>query len=1013
MRISNPILIIVLALVSVLAAIVMFAETSAATDVDQNITMETVWDEAHSPYMIKATISVFDGAVLHIMPGTDIGFTGFFSLTCAGTGHIEAAGTATDRINISSGKASPAFGDWDTLASGMNGFFRNCSISYGTVGLLLDMNGKATDCNFTFNEASIFVKGPGAEVTNCEITGAGAGTTTTVGIAFEDALNSHVRGTKVWTCTEGINFLGTTSSCTVTRTTLTLCLNHGIGLQMTGAGNRIADCAIDTTKKGIRILDVTGQPEQGGLVIYGCRIFRCNQIGIEVLQVSPAFANVVQRCYVRDCAKGIHLVGSNSTDLTENTVKECGVGVHLEYCPGYTINVWRNNLIGLTSLGVSSSSQANWDKDGNGNFWDNEPSKPDPVPFFNDTNPKDGISEVEYALTGLQADHYPLMAPVDYESPDAHAGPALKVKQHKQFTLDGSLSDDNTYIINYTWSIQLPGGEYLLYERKPTGVVDVAGVFTVTLTVTDVANLIATAQTKVNITDADPPAFIRIDTPPTIGNGQTLNVSATITDNIDVTLVWLLHRFGMEGTFRRLDLYAQGEDVWATDITVALDQSMNLYYQISARDKENNIGRSADLVVTVIDDLPPSIEPSLPDEVTTGDVYWFNCTATDNRGVQMVRLEYQFPDGGPMGVNMSTIGNKWFIELQVPIGATSPMSMRFNASDRSGNIWRTPDIELTVRDNDKPVVNFDLTDPRIHYGSNHTFRVRLGDNLGVTEAFVDLKYSAGDWTPNMLTLDDDIFTGDATIETDRGHLLWYRFRARDAAGNELETPEVQIELLSQNPVITTVPVLEAFEGKAFTLDMDASDPDNQPYELQWIMFVNGSWLTIDPQTGVMAGTPTNRDIGTFDVNITVQDGEGGESSIGFTITVLPVDTPPVVAITFPDNEKQVGSILRVTGRVDDDENNILWVRARVDGGEWFNVTGKAVWSYEMAIKGLTEGPHEFEIKAYDGVSESNIMSLTFIVPEKEKPDDGPGPGAAAAMLALGSLALAIGSRRRR
>ena len=1014
MHTPKPIILAALALATIAMAIALLAGSSDATDVDQDITVDTVWDSSGSPYMIKASITVQDGAVLRIAPGTEVSFAGLFSLSCSGSGRIEATGLATSRITITSGKTSPAIGDWDTLESGMNGVFSNCSISYGSVGMQLDTNARATDCNFTYDVTGILIAGPNAEVADCEISGAGSGTTTTIGIAFDNALNSHVRRTKVWTCSQGINLLAGTASCSVTASSVMQCIDHGIGVQATGAGNRISDCLVDTTRKGLRILDVAGQSEQGGLTVSNCKIIRCNQIGIEVLQLSPAFRNVVQRCTVRDCSKGIHIVGSNSTDVTESTVKECGVGVHVENCQGYTIYIWKNNIIGSTSLGVSTNSQSYWDKDFKGNFWDNDPSDPAPVSFLKDTSvPPDGVSEIKYALTGLQADNYPLMQPVDYDRPLADAGSAVKVRQHKQFTLDGSLSDDNTYITNYTWSIDLPGGEDLLYGKKPSGVVDVAGLFKVTLTTTDVAGLTDTDETMLNVTDADTPVFEVLDIPTTIGNGRTLNVSATITDNINVTQVWLMYRFGTEGSQHRLDLVAQGDGVWSGDISVALDQTMNLYLQISARDRENNIARSTDLVIAVVDDLPPTIEPDLPDEVTTGDRTWFNCTATDNRGVQLVRLEYTFPGQETIVVNMSVLGSKWFIELQVPSGATSPLGVVFNATDRASNVRTTPVIEITVRDNDKPVVNYDLTDPRIHYGAGHVFRVRIGDNIGVTEAFVDLKYSIGDWTPNRLTREVDIYTGVVEVAADRGHLLWYRFRARDAAGNELETPEVQIELLSQNPVITTQPVLEAFEGRAFALDMNATDPDNMPYELQWIMFANGSWLSIDPQTGIIAGTPTNRDIGTFSLNVTVQDGEGGEDSIEFIITVNPVDTPPVVTITFPENEKQVGSILRVTGRVEDDENAIVWVRARVDGGEWLNVTGMAVWSFEMPTKGFTEGVHDFEIRAYDGVSESTIISLTFIVPEKEEPDDGPGLGAAAALVALGLLALAVGGRRAR
>ena len=980
-------------------AIVVLAHAVRATDVSGDITVDTVWNPMGSPYMIKADVTVKTGATLRIMPGTDVKFATACSLLTEGTGKVEANGRADGRIVFTSGKATPAIGDWVEVTSGVRGVFHNCTFSYGNLGLHLSDFASVVDSNFTFVATAIAVKNAqDASVRLCEVNG------NALGIWLYNTAASVVADCKVTNIPEGIVLSGTTQGCTILRCQVSGSTLEGIGLQTTGGGNRITDCVVKTCKKGLLVTNTAPLP-QGDLIVSSCIFDMSSDAGIE-LNITPTQLIQVRRCISTSANKGILLSSATSVQVTECTFKLCTAGARVENCKDNTTYMWKNNFIDCIERARSVGSVAHWDKDGKGNFWQGF------APGQGDQN-GDGIWDYPYSLTGTQMDHFPLVNPVDFDPPTAHAGPSVKVKQHRVFTLDGSASTDNTWIENWTWKVPVPGGDYIIYGAKPSGTIDIAGVYTVTLTVTDPVGLRTAATTILNVTDADPPVYLSVTTPATAFNGRAFNFSARISDNIAVVGAWVMYRFGT-GNSKRLDLISQGGNVWAADILVPGDMKDNLYYAFNAKDHENNVGKTMEVLVPIGDDLPPELTPQMPAYVTTGDEWWFNCSAIDNRGVQLVRMEYWFPEGEHVVLNMSGVGVAWSWLLRVPLIASSPITVIFNGTDTSGNFKKTPEVQLTVKDNDRPILNLDVTDTRFHYGTPADFKVMMSDNIGINEAFVDIRYSSTDWESTPMAKSGTYWTVSVPISAENGHLMWFRYRALDAAGNEMTSLEVSIELLSQNPQITVGPSPDAYEGRPYSVKLTAADPDTASFELLWAMETNATWLALDPSTGALSGTPDTNDLGVFWINVSVADGEGGKASMRVEIDVHDVNNPPSVTITSPTEDGiKVGSILKVSGRAEDDDGAIVWVRVRIDQGDWENVTGKAIWSYEVQTSQFEPGRHYVDVQAFDGFNESDIKTISFLVPEKAKPKKSPGFGVPFAVAALVVLALACERARRR
>jgi len=119
------------------ALLLSLTSTSLAqTNITNNITSNTTWDVAGSPYIIQNSINVQNGVSLTIDAGVEVKFNGSFSISVFG--EIKAVGTSTDSIYITSNLASPQPLDWDRIlvqgTGSNNSEFRYCRIEFGRIG---------------------------------------------------------------------------------------------------------------------------------------------------------------------------------------------------------------------------------------------------------------------------------------------------------------------------------------------------------------------------------------------------------------------------------------------------------------------------------------------------------------------------------------------------------------------------------------------------------------------------------------------------------------------------------------------------------------------------------------------------------------------------------------------------------------------------------------------------------------------------------------------------------------
>lgn len=197
-----------------------------------------------------------------------------------------------------------------------------------------------------------------------------------------------------------------------------------------------------------------------------------------------------------------------------------------------------------------------------------------------------------------------------------------------------------------------------------------------------------------------------------------------------------------------------------------------------------------------------------------------------------------------------------------------------------------------------------------------------------------------------------------------------------------------IELLRINatPVITNPGNQDSVVGNKVSLQIEASDPDGDPLTYSATALPTG--LMIEPNTGLITGTVNK--VGLFNVEVTVDDGVSGESTVMFEWTVSDNPNMPPV-LTNPGNQTNtVGDSVSLSLTANDSDGDPLT----------FSATGLPEGLTISETTGLIGGTataasiNNVTVTVNDGRGGTDSESFTWTVnDEPNEPPTAINPGA--------------------
>jgi hypothetical protein len=239
----------------------------------------------------------------------------------------------------------------------------------------------------------------------------------------------------------------------------------------------------------------------------------------------------------------------------------------------------------------------------------------------------------------------------------------------------------------------------------------------------------------------------------------------------------------------------------------------------------------------------------------------------------------------------------------------------------------------------------------------------------------------------------DPFTGElAGIPTnDDVGSFWVNITATDDNnGKSWHNFTLTVTNVNDPPIITTQDLKSATVDELFYVDYNATDIDPTNNILTWALNTNASnWLSIDQNTGILEGTPSMSDKGTFWVNITVEDGNTGADYHEFTLSVFRTKNLLPEILTEDVTTAIVGELYAVTYEADDDRTlqaDLVWTMRSNATWLWFDTSTHV----------LSGTPFDIDIGSYwayitvtdedGGLASTNFtISVTTIIPPNTNP----------------------------
>jgi len=306
-----------------------------------------------------------------------------------------------------------------------------------------------------------------------------------------------------------------------------------------------------------------------------------------------------------------------------------------------------------------------------------------------------------------------------------------------------------------------------------------------------------------------------------------------------------------------------------------------------AEDNIGNIGLSRFDTITV-DLLPPqlSLQSTNPATLSIGHTgnFIIYVTIADQSSIQNPVLRYRIgSDAWTTWQNMNFVVGDVYA-FSVPEQAAPDtwydrggewLYFEVNASDFFNRTNQVQFSEFILNTTTPPVLD-PIANQNVNQNQFLEFTITGSDTPGDI-----LTYSSNDSALTVTKIDDN--TANVTWTPTSSHVGVRRviFTVNDGIYNDSQLVLITVNNLNDDPVLVSIGDLVAYEYKKFNHTCNATDIDGDSLTYS----DNASLFNIGPSSGLIEFTPTYAQRGTYHINITVEDGNGGEDFEAFEFTV--------------------------------------------------------------------------------------------------------------------------------
>jgi len=482
---------------------------------------------------------------------------------------------------------------------------------------------------------------------------------------------------------------------------------------------------------------------------------------------------------------------------------------------------------------------------------------------------------------------------------------------------------------------------------------------------TDTAGLTKVSSVSVYVDASPPVGSISLDGGARFTRSRTVNLSATATDNNQVT--WII-------LGERPDHFGCTWQVYPPPREYSLspgDGPKTVYARF-----RNVLGVESALVNASIwlDTAPP-----------TGSVIIGGGAAYARSGVVNLTLAASDATGVTdmkVGAGSDLNGSAWEpfrTESLFDLGPVDGIRTVYAAfRDAAGSVSETEN-DMIFLDRQPPVTGL-LINNGTMYTRIRTVTLTLNatdnDRVAAMQAGEGAGYESAQFMPYTSTRSWQLSAGDGT------KTLFAR--AMDAAGNIGPPARAEITLDDQAPTAQVLPLPAVLVEPIFAVRWEGTDQVGRvrSYDVQFSKD-SGAWtdwlLNTNLTQALFSGEDTHRY--SFRVSAADMAGNRGDYSWNISNSIL-VDLPgAVVTIKGPGPGTVLGNpvTMRGTAASTNASRTISLVEVRIDSGEWSRAAGTQNWSYTFDSTRLSNGWHTLSARSFDGTKYSRPSSIEFQV----------------------------------